>query len=249
MILTKSLAHIATALVMLSVPFTSPSLAHAQFGGTPIVFDPQMFARQLQQLEQEAATVTNLAQELQYTIKNTTGGGAGIWQSNQNLLTNLGELINQQEGLSYSVQNVTQQFQQLYPGFANATTAGVQSPQASIDTTLNTLSGALASAQAQANDFAAEQASLQSLELKNQTAVGNLQAVQTSNEIALAEVQQIQMLRQLVMVQMNSQNVAAASEVNIQTQSNLEAQALLSAPSPAGLPDPLNGNAQTPPQP
>ena len=94
---------------------------------------------------------------------------------------------------------MTQQFQQLYPGFAATTTAGVQSPRASVDTTLNTLNGALASAQAQANDFAAEQTSLQSLEFRNQTAIGNLQALQVSNEFALAEVQQIQMLRQLVM--------------------------------------------------
>jgi conjugal transfer/entry exclusion protein len=82
---------------------TLPARARAQFGGSQIVFDPNMFARQLQQLQQETATVTNLAQQLQYAIKNTTGGGAGVWQSNLNLLTNLGDLINEQEGLSYSV--------------------------------------------------------------------------------------------------------------------------------------------------
>jgi len=47
----------------------------------------------------------------------------------------------------------------------------VQSPRASVDTTLNTLNGALASAQAQAQDFQAEQADLQHLELRNQTAI------------------------------------------------------------------------------
>ena len=78
-------------------------------------------------------------------------------------------------------------------------TPGAQSPQASVDTTLNTLNGALQSAQDQAQNFRAEQTTLQSLEIKNQTAIGNLQAVQVSNEIALAQVQQIQMLRQLVM--------------------------------------------------
>ena len=51
-----------------------------------------MFARQLQQLQQETATVTNLAQQLQYAIKNTTGGGAAVWQSNQNLLTRYWEM-------------------------------------------------------------------------------------------------------------------------------------------------------------
>jgi P-type conjugative transfer protein TrbJ len=228
----------------------APALVHAQFGGgTQIVFDPQMFARQLLQLQQETATVTNLAQQLQDAIKNTTGGGAGIWQSNQNLLTNLGNLINEQEGLSYSVQGLTQQFQQLYPGFNTVTTSGVQSPQATAETTLNTLNGALASAQAQAQDFQAEQTTLQNLELKNQTAIGNLQAVQVSNEIALAQVQQIQMLRQLVISEMNSQNVTAANQVNNQVQSNLGAEALLSAPPSSGIPDILKNDAAPPPQP
>jgi P-type conjugative transfer protein TrbJ len=218
---------------------TLPARARAQFGGSQIVFDPQMFARQLQQLQQETATVTNLAQQLQYAIKNTTGGGAGVWQSNQNLLTNLGDLINQQEGLSYTFQGLTQQFQQLYPGYNTASTAGVQSPQTTVDTTLDTLNGALASAQAQAQNFQAEQATLQNLELKNQTAIGNLQAVQVSNEIALAQVQQVQLLRQLVMAEMNSQNVAAANQLNSQVQSNLASQAELSAPAPSNFPDVL----------
>jgi len=240
---------VSTVLVAVGCLLFTCVPAHAQFGGgTQIVFDPTMFARQLQQLQQETATVTNLAQQLQYVIKNTTGGGGGVWQSNQNLLTNLGDLINQQEGLSYSVQGVTQQFQQLYPGYNTATTAGVQSPQATTETTLNTLNGALASVQAQSQNFQAEQVTLQSLELKNQTAVGRLQAIQVGNEIALAQVQQVQMLRQLVMAMTNSQNVAAADKLNNQVQSSLAAQALFSAPPSAGIPD-IFHDAPPPPQP
>src|SRR5260370_23284298 len=76
-------------LLLLALPIT----AQAQFGGTTIVFDPQMFARQLAQLQQETAAVTNLAQQLQYMIKNTTGGGAGAWPSEQNLLSKIRGLI------------------------------------------------------------------------------------------------------------------------------------------------------------
>ncbi len=235
--------HLAAVVLCL----TLPARARAQFGGSQIVFDPNMFARQLQQLQQETATVTNLAQQLQYAIKNTTGGGAGVWQSNQNLLTNLGDLINQQEGLSYTFQGLTQQFQQLYPGYNTTSTAGVQSPQVTVETTLDTLNGALASAQAQAQNFQVEQATLQNLELKNRTAMGNLQAVQVSNEIALAQVQQVQLLRQLVMAEMNSQNVTAANQVNEQVQNNLAAQAELSAPAPSNFPDILSGQTAGPP--
>src|SRR5271163_345683 len=243
----RFLSAVSVAVVWLLVASSVP--ARAQLGGSQIVFDPNMFARQLQQLQQETATVTNLAQQLQYAIKNTTGGGAGVWQSNQNRLTNLGDLINQQEGLSYTFQGLTQQFQQLYPGYNATSTAGVQSPEVTVETTLDTLNGALASAQAQAQNFQAEQGTLQNLELKNQTAIGNLQAVQVSNEIALAQVQQIQLLRQLVMAQMNSQNVTAANQVNHQVQSSLEAQALFSAPVSSGIQDLLHANPAPPPQP
>src|ERR1700676_4874511 len=170
---TKRSPQFLAILAALICLFGKQAPAHAQFGGgTQIVFDPQMFARQLQQLQQETATVTNLAQQLQYAIKNTTGGGAGVWQSNQNLLSNLGGLISEQQGLSYTFQGLAQQFQQLYPGYSVTTTPGATSPQASVDTTLTTLNGALQSAQSQAQNFQSEQAALQTLEVKNQTAIG-----------------------------------------------------------------------------
>lgn len=224
--------------------------AAAQFGGGHIVFDPNMFARQLQQLRQETQTVVTLAEQLKYMVRNTTGGGAGVWRSNEDLLSNLGNLIHDQEGLSYTVDGLTQQFQQLYPGYNAATTTGVQSPEATAETTLNTLNGALASAQSQAENFKAEQTTLEGLEVKNQTAIGNLQAVQISNEIALAQVQQIQMLRQLVMAQMTSQNVAAADQLNKQVERDLSVEAFFSGPAleSAGTPDALH-DAPPPPQP
>jgi P-type conjugative transfer protein TrbJ len=238
-VFSSSLAVLILFLYLVS--FCTP--AAAQFGGGGhIVFDPNMFTRQLQQLRQETQTVFTLAEQLDYMIKNTTGGGAGIWRSNEDLLSNLGNLINDQEGLSYTVDGLTQQFEQLYPGYNATTTAGVQSPEATAETTLNTLKGALASAESQAQNFKSEQTTLEGLEVKNQTAIGNLQAVQVSNEIALAQVQQIQILRQLVMAETNSQNVAAANQVNAQVQSALEAQALLSAPVSPGVPDLLHAN-------
>jgi hypothetical protein len=64
-------------LLMVVATVSVPGLANAIFGVGDEVFDPTMYASQLQQLQQETATVTNLAQQLQYAIKNTTGGSAG----------------------------------------------------------------------------------------------------------------------------------------------------------------------------
>ncbi len=101
---------VATGLLALTGLLVTPLSAHAVLGVGDTVFDPTMYATQLLQLEQATATVTNLAQQLQYAVQNTTGGSAGIWQSNQTLLTNLGSLISQQEGLSYTVQGLSSQF-------------------------------------------------------------------------------------------------------------------------------------------
>ena len=68
-----------------------------------------------------------------------------------------------------------------------------------------------------------------------------------SNELALAQVQQVQMLRQLVMAEMNSQNMAAANQVNAQVQSNLAAQAVFSQQYPGDSFNPTN-NAPAPSQ-
>jgi len=235
-------------LIVFALFLATAQPAHALLGVGDEVFDPTMYASQLIQLQRETATVTNLAQQLQYAIKNTTGGGAGAWQSNQGILTNLGDLITEQQGLSYAFQGLQQQFSQMYPGYQTASIPNVNSPQATADKTLNTLNGALASAQAQAQNFAAEQAALQNLEFKNQTAIGSLQATQISNEIALAQVQQVQMLRQLVMAMMDSLNVSAANQLNSQVESNLQAQAMFSAPTPPGTPD-IFHDAPAPAQP
>src|SRR5579875_1020550 len=215
-------------LLSLCLLFIAPRDALAQFGGTQTVFDPAMFARQFQQLQQETQAVATEAQQLQYMIKNTTGGSAGVWQSDQSMLDELGGLIQQQGGLSYSLGNLQAQFQQQFPGYAVPQNPDQQEAQ-NIATTLNTLNGTLADAQGQAQNFANEQAQFAELEGMNRTAVGRLQAIQVGNEIALQQAQQIQMLRQLVVAMINAQNVTAANAINRQAAEDASTQQWLTA--------------------
>jgi len=161
-------------------------------------------------------------------IKNTTSGYAGVWQSNQSMLDELGGLIQQQGGLSYSLGNLQSQFQQQFPGYVVPQNPDQQEAR-NIATTLNTLNGTLADAQGQAQNFANEQAQFAQLEGMNRTATGRLQAIQVGNEIALQQAQQIQMLRQLVVAMINAQNVAAANAVNRQAAQDASSQKWLSA--------------------
>ena len=206
----------------------SATPARAIFGIGDEVFDPTMYASQLQQLQQETQTLVTEAQQLQYMIKNTTGGSAGVWQSNQSMLDELGGLIQQQGGLSYSLGNLQSQFQQQFPGYTVPKNPD-QQEAANIATTLNTLNGTLAAAQSQAQNFANEQAQFAQLEGMNRTATGRLQAIQVGNEIALQQAQQIQMLRQLVVAMINAQNVTAANALNRQAAEDASTQQWLTA--------------------
>jgi hypothetical protein len=66
--------------------------------------------------------------------------------------------------------------------------------------------------------------------------------------LGVAQVQQIQMLRQLVMAEMNSQNTAAANQLNSQTQSQLGALAIIGGPPSLGVAGVYQPSAQPPPQ-
>jgi P-type conjugative transfer protein TrbJ len=220
------------AVLTLSVGFLTLLLcatsASALFGVGDEVFDPTMYASQLQQLQQQTAEVTNLAQQLQYMIRNTTGGYGGAWRSDQSLLNQLGGLIQQQGGLSYTLGNLQGQFQRQFPGYMVPANANQQN-STNTAVTLNTLNGTLAAAQAQAQNFANEQATFAALEARNNTATGHMQAIQVGNEIALQQTQQIQLLRQLMVSMMNAQNVATANQINRAAAEDASAHRWLSA--------------------
>ena len=118
MMAKKFFEFLATILVAVGWLVFACVPAHALFGAGDVVFDPTMYASQLQQLQQETQTVLTEAQQLQYMIRNTTGGYAGVWQSSQSMLDELGGIIQQQGGLSYTLSNLQSQFQQQFPGYA-----------------------------------------------------------------------------------------------------------------------------------
>ena len=219
--MTKSI--LATAVLVL---FASPGLA--QFGGS-IVFDPHMFVRQLQQLNEEIAEAKSMAQEVQYTIKNITSGSAGVWGSNLGYLDSLGTIISTANGLSYQSAELEQQFQQLYPGYSTPP-SGRTTLQQSTNIDLNTLNGTLQDAQAAEEQWSSEQATLDRLETKNATAIGNLQVAQAGNEISMQTLNLLASLQQIAMATMNAQNVNAANQLNAQVVSQQTAQAIVGAP-------------------
>jgi P-type conjugative transfer protein TrbJ len=231
---------VAAVPIIVAFALACPFGALAQFGGTQIVFDPQMFVRQLQQLQQETTTVTDLAQQLRYMALNTTPYLGGVWQPNTILLGNLGNMVATEQGLSYALTNLPTEFAQLFPGYtAPAGVSAVTAQQAGqgFNNTLATLSGTLVSLQGQAQDFAAENSALQTLSTANATATGRLEAIQIGNQIALLQVQQAQMLRQTMLTLTNALAVTQANQVSIQAQGIAAVQQFYGPTVPAPQPE------------
>src|SRR5216684_3578356 len=90
--------RIGTFVLVAAVILLVAPISWAQFG-SGVVFDPSMFSRQLEQLQQEEQMVVSQAQELQNAIKNSVGIGTQLYQSNLPLLNDLGRIIEQERGL------------------------------------------------------------------------------------------------------------------------------------------------------
>jgi len=239
---------VAAVPMIVAFALTCPFGALAQFGGTQIVFDPQMFVRQLQQLQQETATVTDLAQQLRYMALNTTPYLGGVWQPNTTLLGNLGNMIATEQGLSYALTNLPTQFAKIFPAYAappGVQTATAQQAGRGLNNTLATLSGTLVSLQAQAQDFAVENSALETLSAANTTATGGLQAIQIGNQIALLQVQQAQMLRQTMLTLTTALAVAQANQVSTQAQGIAATQLLVSGAGSGSVATPASGTLGT----
>jgi P-type conjugative transfer protein TrbJ len=233
---------------MAAIAFTCPLAAKAQFGGAQIVFDPQIFARQLLQLEQQTATVADLAQELRYMALNTAPYLGGVWQPNTAFLSNLGNMIATEQGLSYTLTNLPTQFAQIFPGYtapAGVPTATAQQAGQGLNNTLATLGGTLVSLQGQAQNFAGENTELQVLSIANTTANGGLQAIQIGNQIALLQVQQAQMLRQTMLALTNALAVTQANQASAQAQGIAAAQQLISGAGSTSVSAPAPGTLGT----
>jgi P-type conjugative transfer protein TrbJ len=205
--------------------------AYAQFGGScgcpVIVNDPQMYTRQGEQLQQESLTAQLLQQ-------NTTGGGAGAWQSDQPFLNSLATAMSQGGGICYASGNAVQEFNADFPGMTPPPVNAAARARQLTAATLGTLVGALAVGQQQAVHFNFENGQFSALEAKNQNAQGALQAIQVTNEILLAQAQQLQMMRQLLITLINAESVYHGDRLNAEAQVAAQSGEFLSSGGTTG---------------
>lgn len=195
----KTLALCASALLA----FASVPKAHAIFGVGDIVLDPSNLAqnilsaeRALEQIQNQIQSLTNEAQMLLNEAKNLEHLDFNVVDRLRAKIEMTQSLFGEAQGLAYTVDELRQQFAQLYPSvYAQNLTLDQLSVEAhhrwensrsALDTALQLQSRAR-------ENFGEDEAVLSDLVAQSQGAIGALQATQATNQLlALLARQQIQ---------------------------------------------------------
>lgn len=204
--------RIYSSLFLLGVLITVPLASFGQ----EVVYDPSVYQQTYQNYLQLVAQLNVLQQQATYLQQSlnaikTLNSDQYTWSNVSDLTNQLGNVVSQTKGLSYSSKNIDTQFQKAFPGYQPPKDANQQDQQ-NLDTTLNTLSGALKTLNLSSEDFANEPKRMEFLQSQVQNAKGQTQVLQASAQISTEMVSQLQLLRQTMMTQANAQNVYYAQK-------------------------------------
>jgi P-type conjugative transfer protein TrbJ len=195
---------IAIVFALLSLLPIAPSFASGEIAGATLPEQIVQEATLVEQLNQEVQMVQQGFQSLYNQALNLKNIGRDPTQNLNSLLHNLISTISRASMLSYAGENITAQFQSLYPDWQPGQDYG-QQYQNWRNTTQTNLQNELTAAGLQAQNFQTETDALNEAKQLSQSAEGNLQALQAGNQISSMMVQQLQLLRQLVMNEQQSQ--------------------------------------------
>src|SRR3989454_4726770 len=161
----------------------------------------------------EVQMIANQVKQIENMVQNTSTYGGGWDQEALPRLNRLGQIIEQEQAIAYSMAGMERVFRERYPGY-RPVTGWATAHYHWTPTHLDTLRGSLAAVRLHGDDFADEQRRIQTLTALSDSAGGRMQAIQAGNMLAAEQIQQLARLRQLMMAQINAQNVYMANQTN-----------------------------------
>jgi P-type conjugative transfer protein TrbJ len=225
----KWLAKSATAIVLVALMAAETVNPVPAYAGVPGVLATEFtqilnYVELAGQLEQQVLMVENQLSQLMdmakhgVTITNQLFGAVG------SDITNLRQIVNTGQALSYTMSNLDGTFRVRFPGYTSSTNYG-QSYQSWSQTSLDSTLGALKAAGLQNSQFDSDAALLKTLQDQSQSAMGRMQAIEVGNQIAENQAEQLMKLRQLMMADMQSkasyQGALVQAEATKQANSDL----------------------------
>lgn len=198
----KRLLTVAVAALIGAMP-----VAHAQW----VVIDPTNLAQNiltaahtLEQINNQITQLQNEAQSLMNEARNLASLPFNVVNRLRSNLDTTRQLIAQARGLAFDIQNMDQQFAQLYPEQYAATVSGNQMFQDAHQRWQNTLQGLQTAMRMQAQvsqNLNQDEGVLADLVDQSQSATGALQAMQATNQLLALQAKQSIQTQQLQLTQ------------------------------------------------
>jgi P-type conjugative transfer protein TrbJ len=225
----KWLAKSATAIVLVALMATETVNPVPAYAGVPGVFATEFtqllnYIELVGQLEQQALMVENQLAQIANQVKHGLTIPNQLFGTVAADITNLNQIVNTGQSLSYTMGNLDGAFRLRFPGYSSSINYG-QSYQTWSQTSLDSTLGALNAAGLQNSQFNSDEALLQTLQGQSESAVGRMQAIEVGNQIAENQAEQLMKLRQLMMADMQSkasyQGALVQAEATRQANSDL----------------------------
>ena len=198
----KRLLAVAVAALIGAMP-----VAHAQW----VVIDPTNLAQNiltaahtLEQINNQIKQLQNEAQSLMNEARNLASLPFNVVNRLRSNLDTTRQLIAQARGLAFDIQNMDQQFAQLYPEQYAASVSGNQMFQDAHQRWQNTLQGLQTAMRMQAQvsqNLNQDEGVLADLVGQSQSATGALQAMQATNQLLALQAKQSIQTQQLQLTQ------------------------------------------------
>jgi len=225
----KWLAKSATAIVLVALMATETVNPVPAYAGVPGVFATEFtqllnYIELVGQLEQQALMVENQLAQIANQVKHGLPIPNQLFGTVAADITNLNQIVNTGQSLSYTMGNLDVAFRLRFPGYSSSINYG-QSYQTWSQTSLDSTRGALNTAGLQNSQFNSDEALLETLKGQSESAVGRMQAIEVGNQIAENQSEQLMKLRQLMMADMQSkasyQGALVQAEATKQANSDL----------------------------
>ena len=207
--------------------------AEAQFFGSPIVFDPSNFVRNVLHYARRLEQMNMQRQQLQQQVAAMRKLRNPNWREINSALAQIDALMQQGQSLAYSLRAIDTEFQRTFPGAqAFRDYPGEERTQAV--RTLATMRGALNAANRGAREFPTSVARLDAMKRQLGTIQGHEEALELTGTIDMYSAEELTMLRQAVSGLTNVQAVYYADQINADAQRTTTFRANLAAMSAPG---------------
>ena len=216
---SRSLARFTSAVAIIAVAGTATIGAPPAYAGVPTLFATEYtqllnYAELVGQLEKQVMMVENQLTQIADMTKNGIPITDQLFGTVASDMTNLRQIVNTGQALSYTMSNLDGAFRVRFPGYSSTTNYG-QSYQQWSQTSLDSTLGALQAAGLQNSQFDSDFALLQTLQNQSTSSIGRMQALEVGNQIAENQSEQLMKLRQLMMADMQSKAAFQSEQVQV----------------------------------